>query len=84
MPHVMHAWHDITVHPILKALRLTHINDRLRTREQEPAADARRDIAHQLAAIARDFAIVVGREAAEEHRPKGKVDDELVDNAGDE
>ena len=40
------------------------------------------DIAHKLSAEAGDFIIVVMREASEEHWAKGKIGDNLVDNAG--
>lgn len=84
MPHVVDLWRDIAIHPVLKTVSLSHVHDRLGACEEERAAHVGGDVAHQLAAEARDLVVVEGREAAEEHGTEGEVDDELVDDARDE
>ena len=84
VPHVVRLGRDVAVHPVLEAVGLRHVDDRLGAGEQQPAAHVGRDVAHELAPEAGDFVVVELREAAEEHGPEGEVDDELVDDARDE
>ena len=84
VPHVVGFGRDVAVHPAFEAVGLRHVRDRLGAGEEERPPHVGGDVAHQLPAEAGDLGVVVGREAAEEHGAEGEVDDELVDDAGDE
>lgn len=86
VPHVVDAGRDSAVlEPGVETVRLrSHIGDCFGAGEEEAAAYVRGDIAEQLATEAGDFGVVEGAEASKEHRPEGKVGNDLVDNAGDE
>lgn len=84
MPHVVHFGRDVAIHPVLEPVRLGHVDDGLGAGEEQRAPDVGGDVAHQLPAEARNLVVVEGGEASEQHGPEYEVDDELVDDAGDE
>ena len=45
VPHVMNLGLDVAIHPILKAVRLSHIHDGLGASEKERATDVGGDVA---------------------------------------
>ena len=75
VPHVVHFWRDVAVHPGFEAVRLRHVGDCFGAGEEQGAAHVGGDVAHQLPAEARDFVVVEGGEAAEEHGAEGEVHD---------
>ena len=79
----MYAGLDVGGEEGAKVVRLQHVGYGFRAGDEEPAAHGAGDRAEELAAEAGDFAVVVGREAAEEHGAEGEVGDSLVDHAGD-
>lgn len=80
MPHVVHLGRDVAIHPVLKPVRLSHVDDSLGAREKESTTDVGGNVAHELTAKARDLVVVEGGESSEKHGSECKVDNELVDH----
>ena len=84
MPHIVDSGRDIMVHPIFKSVRVGHIDDGFRAREEQGTADVAGDIAQQLAAEARDLIVIEGCEASKDHWAEGKVDNKLINHTCNE
>ena len=85
VPGLVDAGQDVAfLHPEVETFGLRHVGDGFGAGEEESSSHVGWDRAEELAAVARDAAVVVGGEAAEEQGPEGEVDDELVDDACDE
>ena len=46
VPHIVHLWRDVSVHPVREAIHLSHVHDRFGASEKEPATDVGGDGAH--------------------------------------